>query len=108
MRCPSSSQVDREHTIVSTITMMNLSEMTLIVQLVLAPDVLLSAGSVMINGVFGHYQAINDRLRAMCRERLDLCSTSPAFDQLTLARLELIDLHCRSCCSAIAWYAWWS
>ena len=47
----------------------------------------------MINGVFGHYQAINNRLRAMCRERLDLCSTSLPFDQLTQARLKLIDLQ---------------
>ena len=47
---------------------MNLSDMALVVQLVLAPVVLLSAGSVMINGAFGHYQALNDRLQAMCRE----------------------------------------
>src|SRR4051794_4599047 len=72
---------------------MNLSDMAMVVQLILAPVVLLSAGSVMINGVFGHYQAINDRLRVMCHERLDLCSTSSPCDALARARLEMLDLQ---------------
>jgi hypothetical protein len=45
---------------------------TRIIQLILAPVVMVSASAIVLSGLWSHYGAINDRLRAMARERLAL------------------------------------
>jgi hypothetical protein len=42
------------------------------IQLILAPVVMVTSCAILLGAVMGHYAAINDRLRAMSRERLDL------------------------------------
>ncbi|HEX2910927.1 MAG TPA: DUF2721 domain-containing protein [Chloroflexia bacterium] len=42
------------------------------IQLVLAPVVMLSASALLLNGILTRYAAINDRMRNMVRERLEL------------------------------------
>ena len=59
------------------------------IQLVLAPVVMVSACAIVLGGLMGHYQAVNDRLRAMARERFDLVRGSP--DALARERLAEID-----------------
>ena len=45
------------------------------ISLILAPVVMISSCAIFLNGLFGHYQTISARLRAMHRERLDLLQT---------------------------------
>ena len=59
------------------------------IQLVLAPVVMVTACAITLGGLMGHYQAVNDRLREMARERLDLVRGSP--DGLGRERLAEID-----------------
>jgi hypothetical protein len=69
------------------------------IQLILAPVVMVSACSILVGGLQAHYMAINDRLRAMARERLDLlrsldrapASGAAEADRFALERLEEID-----------------
>jgi hypothetical protein len=69
------------------------------IQLILAPVVMVSACSILVGGLQAHYASINDRLRAMARERLDLLRSlraeavrgSEERDTLALERLEEID-----------------
>ena len=42
------------------------------IQLILAPVVMVTACAILVGGILSHYAAINDRLRALTRERLDL------------------------------------
>jgi hypothetical protein len=42
------------------------------IQLILAPVVMVSACAILTGGILSHYAAINDRLRALTRERLEL------------------------------------
>jgi hypothetical protein len=44
-----------------------------IIQLIIAPVVMITACSIFVNGLLVRYGAINDRMRLMARERLDLC-----------------------------------
>jgi hypothetical protein len=68
-------------------------------QFILAPVVMLSACAVLLNGLLGRYAVIDDRLRAMTHERLDLlrgASGSPLVrvaeaDPLTRERVAEID-----------------
>jgi hypothetical protein len=69
-----------------------------IIQLILAPVVMVSACAIIQGGLLGHYAAINDRLRAMTRERLDLLgckheggSADPTTVSFTAERLQEID-----------------
>jgi hypothetical protein len=69
------------------------------IQVILAPVVMVTACSILVGGFQTHYAAINDRLRAMARERLDLLRGlrgEPArgageANKLDLERLEEID-----------------
>jgi hypothetical protein len=69
------------------------------IQLILAPVVMVSACSILVGGLQAHYAAINDRLRAMARERFDLLRSlrgnpmraAEEIDTLVLERLEEID-----------------
>ena len=51
---------------------MNAEMVALIIQQVLTPALLTTTCGVMMNALMAHYTGINDRLRAMARERIDL------------------------------------
>jgi len=65
------------------------------IQFIIAPVVMVSACAILLGGLLGHYAAINDRLRALVRERLDLLRAAgvktTAVDAITIERLEEID-----------------
>ena len=65
------------------------------IQLILAPVVMVSACGLVLNGVLARYAAVNDRLRALSRERLDLLRAQGGViagaDALTVERLSEID-----------------
>src|SRR5579884_4097507 len=68
------------------------------IQLIIAPVVMVTACAILINGLLTHYANINDRLRLMARERLDLLrlirdekSAAPGVDSFTVERLDQID-----------------
>lgn len=42
------------------------------IQLIVAPVVLVTACAILLRGLLGHYAAVNDRLRLLARERLDV------------------------------------
>ena len=45
------------------------------INLILAPVVMVTSCAIVLNGLFGHYENIAARLRAMHRERLELLQT---------------------------------
>jgi hypothetical protein len=65
------------------------------IQLILAPVVMVTACALILNGVLARYAAVNDRLRALNRERLDLfrAGSGPeqGGDEVAQERLEEID-----------------
>jgi len=64
------------------------------IQLILAPVVLVTACAILAGGLLTRYAAINDRLRAIVRERLDLLRAAAATgqrDAFTSERLEELD-----------------
>jgi hypothetical protein len=69
------------------------------IQLVLAPVVMVTACAILLNVLQGRYASINDRLRTMSHERLELLRRSgvttltrpAAADAFTVERLEEID-----------------
>ncbi len=60
------------------------------IQSILAPVVMISACAIILGGLWGHVSSINDRLRAMNRERLELWRAASA-DAYTMERLLQID-----------------
>jgi hypothetical protein len=48
------------------------------ISLILAPVVMLTACGILVSAMLQHYGAINDRVRAMTRERLDLVTGATA------------------------------
>ena len=70
-----------------------------IIQLILAPVVMVSACAILVSGTLSHYAAINDRLRALARERLELLRgptgelriPAASEDAFTTERLQEID-----------------
>jgi hypothetical protein len=68
--------------------MMDIETVTRTIQLILAPVVMVTACAILLTGMLSRYAAINDRLRAMARERLELLATA---DGLAGERLEEID-----------------
>jgi hypothetical protein len=62
-----------------------------IIQSILAPVVMVTACAIIVGGLMAHYQSVNDRLRAMTRERLDLLRGPSDADPITLERLSEID-----------------
>ena len=52
--------------------MMNVEMVTHTIQLILAPVVMVTACGLMLNSLVARYGSINDRIRGMSRERLDL------------------------------------
>jgi Flp pilus assembly protein TadB len=63
------------------------------IQLILAPVVMVTACAITLGAFMGHYQAVNDRLRAMGRERLDLLQTGLRADRFGRERLAEIDFQ---------------
>ena len=65
------------------------------IQLIIAPVVMVTTCSIMLGGLLGHYATVNDRLRAMSRERLYLLrmarTKAAAADPIALERLDEID-----------------
>jgi VIT1/CCC1 family predicted Fe2+/Mn2+ transporter len=51
---------------------MNVETVTRTIQLVVAPVVMVTACAILLGGLLQRYAAINDRLRAMSRERFDM------------------------------------
>src|SRR5579871_384308 len=72
---------------------MSVAETAQILQLILAPVVMLSACGILVSGLLGHYQAINDRLRTLTRERLELLFGGATPDRIAHERLEEIDVQ---------------
>ncbi len=68
-----------------------------IIQVVIVPVVMITSCSILLGGILGHYAAINDRVRTMARERLDLLRTGASgavtVDALNRERLEQIDIE---------------
>lgn len=60
------------------------------IQNILAPVVMVSACAITLGGLWGHASSINDRLRAMNQERLELWRAA-ASDAYTTERLLQID-----------------
>jgi hypothetical protein len=50
----------------------NIQTVAQIIQLILAPVVMITSCALVINGLLQRYGAINDRMRAMTHERLDV------------------------------------
>jgi Protein of unknown function (DUF2721) len=70
---------------------MNLEMIARTIQFILAPAVVVNACAVMMGGLLAHYAAINDRLRALNRERLERLKNPD--DPITLERLNEIDMQ---------------
>ncbi len=68
-----------------------------IIQVVIVPVVMITSCSILLGGILGHYAAINDRVRTMARERLDLFRTGAGSAVIAHAlnreRLEQIDVE---------------
>lgn len=74
---------------------MSVQTVTQIIQLILAPVVMVTACGIIIGGMQNRNAAINDRLRALARERLDLLriasATSAQDDPYLMERLDEIE-----------------
>lgn len=70
---------------------MNVEMTARIIQLILAPVVMITSCSLVLSGLLGRYAAVNDRMRAMARERLDLLHSSSPTEKLLTERLQEID-----------------
>jgi len=73
---------------------MNAIQVAQVVQEIVAPVVMVTACAILIGGMMTQYGAINDRIRAMNRERLDLLRaglTSGTVDVIAHERLREID-----------------
>lgn len=69
---------------------MNVQTLAQTIQSILAPVVMVSACAILLGGLWSHASAINDRLRSMNRERLDLWR-APSTDAYGAERLLEID-----------------
>ncbi len=69
---------------------MNAEMVARIIQTIIAPVVMISACAITLTGLLSHYAAINDRLRRMGRERLDLLRVRAA-DTIGRERLAEVD-----------------
>jgi hypothetical protein len=63
------------------------------IQLIIAPVVMVTACAITLGGLMSHYQAVNDRLRMMTHERLDLLRSQLDADKFGRERLDEIDLQ---------------
>jgi uncharacterized protein DUF2721 len=70
---------------------MTADEIARTIQLILAPVVMVSACAIYLGALMGHYQAVNDRLRSMAHERLDLLREPLDTDPERRERLQELD-----------------
>ncbi len=71
---------------------MNMQNVGEIIQFIIAPVVMISACALVLNGLLTRYAAINDRLRLMSRERLELLRMTTR-DTFYNERLSQIDVQ---------------
>jgi len=64
-----------------------------IIQLILAPVVMISACAITLTGILGHYAAINDRMRAMAHERLSLAGEAGVAKKEVVAAERLSEIE---------------
>ncbi len=69
---------------------MDVNSLARTIDLILAPVVMVTACAIILGGLWGHASAINDRLRGMNRERMELWR-APDTDAYTTERLLEID-----------------
>ena len=62
------------------------------IQLILAPVVMVSACGILLTGMLAHYGGINDRIRKLTGERLELSQLQPAEGHEALARERLTEI----------------
>jgi hypothetical protein len=62
-----------------------------VIQLILAPSVMVTASAVLLNGILGRFAAINDRLRVITRERFEVLLELRTPDPLLDKRMHIID-----------------
>jgi Protein of unknown function (DUF2721) len=62
------------------------------IQLILAPVVMVSACGILLTGMLGHFGTINDRIRRLTAERLELSQLQPAEGHQALARERLTEI----------------
>jgi Protein of unknown function (DUF2721) len=62
------------------------------IQLILAPVVMVSACGILLTGMLGHFGNINDRIRRLTGERLELSQLQPAEGHEALARERLTEI----------------
>ncbi len=62
------------------------------IQLILAPVVMVTACAMLANGILSRYSAVNDRVRRLTRERLELVKAGPA-EGVAGDRLQEIDVQ---------------
>ncbi len=72
---------------------MNAEMVTRIIQTIIAPVVMVNACAILLGGLLNHSAAINDRLRGMTRERIEMlrAAGAPTADRLLAERLDEID-----------------
>ncbi len=70
---------------------MNVEMIARTIQFILAPAVMVNACAVMLGGLLAHYAAINQRLRGMARERLEVLRNQP--DPIAQERLSELDIQ---------------
>lgn len=72
---------------------MNAEMVTRIIQTIIAPVVMVNACAILLGGLLNHSAAINDRLRGMARERIEMLRALGAAeaDRLLAERLDEID-----------------
>src|SRR5689334_1681673 len=61
------------------------------IQLIIAPVVMISSCAILLTGLLGRYAAVNDRLRAMARERLEIWHSGARDAPFQVERLCEID-----------------
>ncbi len=78
---------------------MNAEMVTRIVQTIIAPVVMVNACAILLGGLLNQSAAVNDRLRGMTRERIEMLGTSGAVtaDRLLAERLDEIDTQLPDC-----------
>jgi hypothetical protein len=62
------------------------------IQLILAPVVMVSACGILLSGMLSHYGNINDRIRRLTTERLQLSQLEPVEGHETLAGERLVEI----------------
>src|SRR5690242_1704183 len=72
---------------------MSAETVTRTIQLILAPVVMVSACAIFVGGLLSHYEALNARMRAMTRERLEILRNSAQTDRFLDERMAELDVQ---------------